>query len=269
MKKLDNFKKSSMAYALLLASSPVLAGPTKAGGGPPADGSQPSPANRAKLQSLFAGKTQIRIESITLDPADNKKVQNCPVPKVKQKSPHKNKTLSLAFDPKKEQDVTLQFKMARIPTSQDERVLVLLYSRCLPNKPQMRTPLSGIKLALDTRDIQMMGVYNVPVIQPIEPPTPSRPGVTHSQAHTQINFEVALKTAQFAKEIKAGNDTFYLQAALLKKADFEKKNYKTTILSPLETVHLTASESCPTEAQISSAIASENKACENLPTKTE
>jgi len=254
MKKLDNLKKSSMAYALLLASSPVLANPTKGGAGQPPDGTQPTPANRAKLQQLFGGKTQIRIESITLDPADNKKVQNCPVPEVQRKSPHKHKTLSLAFDPKKEQEVTLQFQMARIPSSQNERVLVLLYSRCLPSKPQMRTPLSGIKLALDTRDIQVMGTYNVPVIQPIEPPTPSRPGVTHSQANAQMNFEVALKTTELAKEVKAGNDTFYLQAALLKKTDFDKKFYKKMILSPLETVHLTANKSCPTEEKISSVF---------------
>jgi hypothetical protein len=76
----------------------------------------------------------------------------------------------------------------------------------------------------------------------------------------KVNFE----TKHLAKEVREGNDTIYLQAALLSKSDLQKKNYNNVILSPLETIQLTANKSCPTKKQYSDDIRSENKACENL-----
>jgi hypothetical protein len=255
MKKLDNFKESTIACALLVASSPALG---KEGGitiPNPADAKQPPmpPSGAINPNEMFFKGKNFHISSVTLDEASEKKVQKCEVPKkVKPK-----RTLSVAFNPAKKQTVTVQFKMLKIPASKEQRVLALLYSRCSSNFPQLKTPQSKSSLKLDVRDIKPIGFYNVPAIQPAK-------GNRASKASTGMTVEANFDTKHLAKEVREGNDTIYLQAALLNKSDLKKKNYKNVILSPLETIQLTASKSCPTQKQYSAAIRSDNKACENL-----
>ena len=81
-----------------------------------------------------------------------------------------------------------------------------------------------------------------------------------------MTIEVDLETNNLTKQVKAGNDTFYFQAALLKKSDFDKKHFGVTKLSPLEAVHVTKT-SCPTQSQFSNDVRSVNKSCKDLPTK--
>lgn len=262
MKKLDNFKESTIACALLVASSPALG---KEGGIPIpnlGDIKQPpkSPCSEINPNELFFKGKNFHIGSVTLDKASEKKVQKCEVPKkVRPK-----RTLSVAFDPAKKQKVTVQFEMLKIPASKEKRVLALLYSRCpfnssqcSSNPPQLKTPQSKSRLRLDVRDIKPIGYYDVPAIQPAK-------GNRASKASTGMTVKVNFDTTHLAKVVREGNDTIYLQAALLNKSDLEKKNYKNVILSPLETIQLTASKSCPNRGQYLAAIGSDNKACENL-----
>jgi hypothetical protein len=256
MKKLDNIKESTIACALLVASSPALG---KEGGIPipnPGDAKQlPMPPSSGAInpnEMFFKGKN-FHISSVTLDKASERKAQKCEVPKkVRPK-----RTLSAAFDPAKKQTVTVQFKMSKIPASQEKRVLALLYSRCSSKSPQIKTPQSKSRLKLDVRDIKPIGYYDVPAIQPAK-------GNRASKASTGMTVKVNFNTKHLAKAVRDGNDTIYLQAALLKKSDFEKGNYNNVILSPLETIQLTASKSCPTKVQYSAAIRSDNKVCKNL-----
>jgi hypothetical protein len=255
MKKLDNFKESTIACALLLASSPALG---KEGGIPipnPADAKQlPMPSSGAinPNEMFFKGKN-FHINSVTLDEASEKKVQKCEVPKrVRPK-----RTLSVAFDPAKKQTVTVQFDMSKIPANEGKRVLALLYSRCLSKSPQLNTTQSKSSLKLDLRDIKPIGYFDVPDIQPAK-------GNRASKASAGMTVKVNFETKHLAKVVREDNDTIYLQAALLNKSDFKKGNYKNVILSPLETIQLTASKSCPTQVQYLAAIRSDNKVCENL-----
>jgi hypothetical protein len=263
MKNKTNSKNSTVASALLLASSPAWAGKN---GQPPDSGN----AGQTPLPNSnhFVGKSNpLRIASITLDQASEKKVQTCKVPKVKLNQPRPNSILSLAFDPKKNQVVTLQFEMSKIPATKDERVLLLLYSRCLSKKPQIKTLFSRNKLALDIDDIQVLGIHEVPAIQAVAQP-PTRVGVATSPATQEMTLEVNLETDKLAQQINAGNDTFYFQGALLKKTDFEKENYSLVNLSQLEAIHVTP-KACPNKEQFSRDINSVNEACKHLPTKTE
>ncbi len=255
MKKLDNIKESTIACALLVASSPALG---KEGGisiPNPSDAKQPPmhPSGAINPNELFFKGKNFHIKSVTLDEASEKKVQKCEVPKkVKPK-----RTLSVAFDPAKKQTVTVQFEMLKIPANEGKRVLALLYSRCLSSFPQLNTPQSKSRLRLDVRDIKPIGYFDVPDIQPAK-------GNRASKASTGMTVTVNFKTEHLAKEVREGNDTIYLQAALLSKSDLNNGNYKNVILSPLETIQLTASKSCPTQGQYLAAIASDNKVCENL-----
>ena len=262
MKNKTKLKQSTVASALLLATSPAWA---KTGGGSGGGGQTTGP----DVSNLFAGKTNpIQITSIQLDKASEKKVQTCDAPTVKLNKPSPNSILSLAFDPKKNQEVvTLQFEMSNIKATKDEHVLLLLYSRCLSPKPQIKTLFSRNKLALDVNDVRQLGVYNVPVIQATAQPS-TRAGAATSQATQEMTLKVNIPTSMLAQQVNEGNDTFYFQGALLKKTDFDKKKYTAVNLSQLEAIHVTP-KACPTTEQFSSDVASVNEVCKNLPTKTE
>ena len=272
MKSLNNVKNSSVAGALLLASSPALANSKIGGGLPnptkPDEAKQPStsqPRETTPQKNPFAGKTtaiknqKLRISSITLDPVNKKKVRKCSMPSsVKRKiSPRPQRVFSLAFDANRRQIVTLQFDISNIPPNQNQekRVLALLYSRCLSRKPQIKTHLSKQKLVLDNKDIEDMGFYNV-----YEEPT------TGKTSSSQMTIEVDIDTNKLAKQVKAGNEIFYFQAALLKESDYKAENYATMILSPLTAVHATPGGSCPSRKHFSGGV--NNEACQQLPTKT-
>jgi hypothetical protein len=270
MKKFDHLKESTIACTLLLASSPALG---KEGGFPPlpnpneanpsSDAATEEAASRVeeKLKD-FPGKTggnlnqSFRIKSIKLDEKHKRKMRKCSVPRsVKWKKPRPRRTLSLAFDEKKKQIVTLRLEMSNISASKDkdERVLALLYSRCLSTKPPIKTRLSRNKLML-AKDIEIMGHYKLP---------------SESNKKSSLTLEVDLETDKLAKQVGAGNETFYFQGALLKKSDYDKENYAGMVLSPLAAIHTTGGNSCPKKKEFSNAIASGNQACEQLPTKTE
>jgi hypothetical protein len=258
---MKKFQNSTVAGAFLLATSPAWA-QSKTGGLPfptPGDTGEPqsSSSRNSPTPSFPGGKSQIDISSVTLDKADKNKLQVCTAPKVSMTRPRPRHILSLAFDPKKKQDVTLQFAVDKIPSGNKERVLLLLYSRCLSSKPKIKTPLSKHKLALDVNDLEIVGTYNLAA-------QPSTPG----PAAQQMTVDIILATDSLAQQIEAGNNTFYFQAGVLKKTDFERKNYRTISLSPLTAVHFT-SETCPSKDQFSSRIKAENASCQYLSTKTE
>jgi hypothetical protein len=252
---MKKFKNSTVAGAFLLATSPAWA-QSKTGGQPfptPGDTGQPeNPTSRRVSPPRFpGGKSQIDISSITLDKADEKKLQQCAKPKIKRTRHRPRQILSLAFDPNKKQKVTLQFAMDKIPAGNEERVLLLLYSRCLSNQPKIRTPMSRQKLALDVNDLEILSTYKLDA-------KPARPGAPMQQ----MTVDIELETDKLAEQVEAGNNTFYFQAGVLKKTDFERKKYGVISLSPLAAIHFT-------RKRCSNSSITENASCKHLPTKTD
>jgi hypothetical protein len=240
-------KNSTAACTLLLATSSAFAGgPTKS----PSSGATVSatPPN-IQLTKTFG------IKSLTLASAEDK-IQSCTVPKdvTRQNDPKPQRILSLAFKPKANHSATLKFDMSPIQASQDERVLIVFYSPCLSKTPQIKTPNSKQKLALDKQKMQVMANYPVPAVT----------AVKGNLATTRMSFEVNINTGFLAHQVNAGDDTFYLQAALLPKADLEKKNFKNVQLSSLQAIQITPN-TCPTDAAFSQNLNSDNKFCKKLP----
>ncbi len=245
-------KNSTTACTLLLATSSAFAGPTKT----PSSGAS-IPATPPKIQ-ITKSPPAFGINSITLA-SPGKKIKSCDVPKgvTRQHDPKPQGILSLAFDPKANQSATLKFDMSEISGSQEERVLILLYSPCLSKTPQIQTPKSKQDLVLDTQAMKVMANYPVPAIMPAK-------GNRASTATTKMSFELNLDTGFLAHQVNAGDDTAYLQAALLPKADFEKQNYSNVQLSKLQAIQITPN-TCPTDAAFSKNLNSDNQSCQKLP----
>ncbi|KHD08367.1 hypothetical protein PN36_13290 [Candidatus Thiomargarita nelsonii] len=256
---MKNFKNSTVAGAFLLATSPAWAN-SKTGASPfpipgNTDGGPQSPPTRNAPS--FPGKSQIDMTSVTLEKADERKMRSCTVPKVNLAHPRPEHLLSFAVNKHNKQDVTLQFAIDKIPNGNEERVLLLFYSRCLSAQPKIRTPMSKQKLALDVKDIEILATYKLDA-------KPARPGA----AMQQMTVNIELETDKLAQQIEAGNNTFYFQAGVLKKSDFDRKNYGVINLSQLAALHF-STKTCPNDDQFSSQIKAKNASCKYLPTKTQ
>jgi hypothetical protein len=280
MKNNTKLKDSTIASAFLLATGSAWASPKMGVGQPPSsDESEPpstpppSRETRSSRPAVGGGKTQLgalqrqkfSIESITLDKVNQRKITTCRVPTIYPKKPRPKikDVLSLSYNPNRRQLVTLQFEMSNIPAGgNEERVLVLLYSRCLTKRPKIKTQFSKKKLALDTNDIEIMGTYDIPTT------SDTTKGKDKSSATTSMTIEVDLETNKLTPQVNAGNDTFYFQAALLKKTDFDRKYYGTMTLSPPKAIHVNP-KSCLRKKQFSSNLNSDNESCKQLPTKTD
>jgi len=240
MKKLDKFKTST-ACALVLATAPIFA-ETKT--------NQSNDPN-AK------GKSQISIDTIVVD-KEKSQVGICPAPeKTANIATVPNRILSLAFNTESKQAISVTFNMATLPSTSEEQVLVLFHGRCLLDSPKISTPKSLYKLALDLKDIEILGAYNVPNMHPIQHVTRIGRATTLS---TQMTFTVHLDPSKLGKEMAAGNRTFYIQAGLLNKQDFHTRKYENLILSPVEAVHFSAKD-CPDITQLTENMAKKNSAC--------
>ncbi len=273
------FKESTLAYALLLATTPAWAAPNKTGGATPSDTneddkSKSSTEKKASPTNPFANKNvnglpaiatnkadnskkkRIEIDEIIIDPAYSEKkrkgVRKCVAPKVHMKAPRRHPLLSLSFNPHKKEAVRLQFTMLDIPTTQDKQLLLLLYSRCLSNTAKIKTTKSKHKLRLDTKDIEILGTYEIPAQK--------------KSGKLPATFDIDLDTDKLKLQVEAGNDTFYFQGALIKESDFNSGNYESMLLSSLEAIHTTL-KFCPTDKQFASDINSNNTSCALLPSK--
>jgi len=269
MKPLKNRRHSTAAYALLLATSPAWG---KEGPGivPSGDTSQPpadeptAPSTRKKeapLQSnLPTGKTALGIDSIELDPADKRKVRQCSMPKVKvtPKQPEQ-KVLSLAFNPRNKYEIKLNFDISQFSASKKERVLALLYSRCLVDKPQIQTPMSKKKLLLNTNDLETLATYSLPSAESVPPNGVDENG----SSAIQMSFTINLELDKLRQQVEAGFDTFYFQAALMDKSDFEQKKFGLMALSQVEAIHVTQG-ACLANDKYTSQFQEPNTACTQI-----
>ncbi|MDM8557487.1 hypothetical protein [Candidatus Parabeggiatoa sp. HSG14] len=266
MKNKTNLKESTVACAFLIASSPVWAANTKMGGGalpPPEENRLPPPTpkrERPKPTPNVGKSSTVRISSLAMAEADKKKMQQCSkLPKVSVRKPKPKGIWSLTFDPnEKQKKVTLQFTLSDIPSINKKNVLLLLYSRCLSKKPQLKTPSSKNTLALAFNDLYLLESYDIPA-------TPSSQSSSDSSTISKI-FEIDLETDKLAKQVEAGNTKFYFQAGLLTKADFDKQYYEEVRLSPMVAVHFSP-KACLDKRTFSSQMRAKNLSCKELSTK--
>ncbi|RKZ91475.1 MAG: hypothetical protein DRR19_07030 [Candidatus Parabeggiatoa sp. nov. 1] len=134
--------------------------------------------------------------------------------------------------------------MSDIPASDKDQVLFLVHSPRTSSTPQIATPNSPDKLALDLSAIEILAIFEVPASKMLDQ-FPTRLGTVTLQAHTTITFNVNLNTKELPALIQ-DDEKVYLQTALMSKADFDAGNYDNMILSKLDTLSF-VDEVCPAD----------------------
>jgi len=143
--------------------------------------------------------------------------------------------LTVAVNPLEDAYIEMMFSVSDVVASNQAHILYLVYSPMLSPSPQIPTPRSKIKLQLDMAALEFVGIYNVPAL-PLLPNMPTRIGSANPSPTSRVSFKVNLDTATLPAMMRDGENTIYLQAALLRKTDFDQANYSNMILSEADTI---------------------------------
>jgi len=149
----------------------------------------------------------------------------------------------LAVSPLKTGIVSLTVTVREIPAQDKDHVLLLLYSSQTSPSPQILTPNSQNKLALDLSATKIIAIYNIPA-QKMLLQSPTRLGVVNPAPRSAITFRVNLDTGVLLPTLIENDEQVHFQAALMPKADFDSERYDFTILSELDSLKFVEQE-CP------------------------
>ncbi|MDM8562392.1 hypothetical protein QUF54_03470 [Candidatus Marithioploca araucensis] len=156
--------------------------------------------------------------------------------------------MTIAVDPFMSSYIELVFTVRGIPAQNKDHILFLVYSPQTSPSPQIPTPKSPNKLALDLNAMEILAIYNIPAQQMIAA-SPTRLGTASPAPRTAISFHVNLDTGILPTFIQDENRA-YLQAALMTKANYDAGKYDTMFLSELDTLRFVANECPPDHASI-------------------
>jgi hypothetical protein len=151
--------------------------------------------------------------------------------------------LAVVIPPFEKNFVKMTFVVSHMTSSDDERVLFLVYSPKTSPSPQINTPRSLEKLGLDLSAMEIVGFYQVPPFG-MEAQTSTRIGVGNPAARVKWEFDINLDTSAIPTMMNGGEDTIYVQAGLLKRSDFETQNFDGMILSEMDTIQFVPNK-CP------------------------
>ncbi len=150
--------------------------------------------------------------------------------------------LAVVHNPREANYVKMTFIVSHMNAVDYDRTLFLAYSQNLSPFPQIPTPKSINKFELDLESVEIVGVYDVssfgmkaqPETRILVKPTP----------RIKYEFDVNLDILETLRMMNSGNDTIYVQAALIKKSDYEAGIWNSMILSEVDTIHF-VEDKCP------------------------
>jgi len=135
------------------------------------------------------------------------------------------------------------FTVSDIHSEDQDHILFLAYSTEIASSPQIPTDMSKIKLGIDVTRAEIAAIYNIPA-QLMLPQMETRIGKADSVLTSKVNFRVNLNTMLLADLIRNGRPTIYLQAALMRKVDFDSGVFANMILSGVDKITFIKGKDC-------------------------
>jgi hypothetical protein len=139
--------------------------------------------------------------------------------------------------------VKMTFIVSHMTAMDYDRQLILAYSQDLSPSPQIPTPKSENKLGLNLTNAEIVGIYDVSSFgMKAQPGT--RIGRGNPAPRVKWEFDINLDTAIIPTMVRGSNDNLiYMQAALIKKSDYDAGKFDGMILSEVDTIQFV--EKCP------------------------
>lgn len=149
--------------------------------------------------------------------------------------------ITIAVDPLSTRWIESVFTVSDIHPSNQDHILFLAYSTGLFSPPQLLTPISKKKLELDLTHAEIAAIYNIPKQLMIAQPD-TRIGLAVPALTSKVSFKVNLDTRKIPDLIRNGQPTIYLQAALIRKTDFDSGVFANMILSETDKITFKAND---------------------------
>jgi len=224
---MSHFKinKKALMGAALLATAPTIKAQGTGGG------------------STEGSKSQRGINHLTLEEAPLENITLCvPVNESKTKSITKdfeffpNNKVAVVINNWETSFVKMTFIVSHMTAMPYDRLLFLAYSQDLSPSPQIPTPKSINKMELNLDNAEIVGIYDVNSFgMKAQPET--RIGTGNPAPRIKWEFDINLDTTIIPTMVRGSNDNvIYMQAALIKKSDFEEGKFDGMILSEVDTI---------------------------------
>jgi hypothetical protein len=152
--------------------------------------------------------------------------------------------IAVIIDSHQHNFVKMTFVVSHMTAMDYDRLLLLAYSPKLSLSPQIPTPKSINKLELDLTTTEIIGVYTVSAFGMKQQP-PTRIGRGNPAPRVKWEFDINLDTTEIPLMMSEGQDTIYVQAALIKRSDFEAEKFDGMILSEMDTIQFVQNECSP------------------------
>jgi hypothetical protein len=235
--KFTNLKKPLLAVTLL-KTTPVVMG--KTGSGKEGSGEE-------------SGKSQLGVHKLILEETPGQNAIICTLPEASlltgesaSQGQWMSSDLIVAVDPFNHSFFEIIFSVREMLPHDEDHMLLLVYSQKLTPSPDIATPHSENKFQLDLNTLELLGLYNIPAQQLLVQPS-TRIGVAKPRPRSIVSFGVNLDTLSLRYYMK-NKESIYLQAALLKRSDFDAGNFETMILSEVDVISFVEWE-CPVVQQ--------------------
>ncbi len=139
--------------------------------------------------------------------------------------------------------VKMTFIVSHMTAVSHDRLLFLAYSQDLSPSPQIPTPKSINKLELNLDNAEIVGIYDVKSFgMKAQPET--RIGAGNPAPRVKWEFDINLDTNIIPDMVIGSNDNvIYMQAALIRKSDYEAGKFDGMILSEVDTIQFV--KECP------------------------
>jgi hypothetical protein len=239
------FAKKALTGAVLLATSPAWGKGT--GGGD------------------AVGKSQLGVNHLSMEIAPGAYCTVCadkPALDGKTGSNIMPNTMSVTVDPFATRYIELVFQVRDILAQDQDHVLFLLYSPQKSPTPQIPTPKSLYGLELDLSAMEILAIYEICAQKMVSQPK-TRLGQANPAPHSTVSFSVNLDTS-ILPTFMDGNEKVFLQAALVKKEDFDIQKYDNAILSDLDTLSFVPMTCPENHASVSIDVSPETGTDEDL-----
>jgi hypothetical protein len=221
-------KKKALMGAALLATAPIVKAAGTGGG------------------STEGSKSQRGINHLTLEEAPLENIRLCVPGKsltgITGNFRYLPDKVAVVVNNWETNHVKMTFVVSHMTAKDYDRKLFLVYSQKRSPSPQIPTPLSINKLELDINSLEFLGIYNVSAFG-MDPQPQTRIGQGNPAARVKWEFDINLDTGTIPTMGSSSDNIIYVQAALIKKEDFEKNKLDGMILSELDIIQFV--EKCP------------------------
>ena len=200
----------------------------------------------SKLGGIGGGSdSRLGVDFLALDTLPVQNATVClPAPQTAQFSGLQPNTQSIVVNASKFRTVKVGFVVSELETTDEDRILFLVYSPTKSTSPEISTTKYGPKLGLKLADAEILGFYQIPAIFDALPESPK---IGHAMSLTsKMTLHVNFDAYEINDMILRDQETIYIQAGMLRVSELQDGQFENMILSEMDELTFVPND-CPAD----------------------